>query len=63
LGLTPSECLFVDNDPDLVLAAIHLGYHGIAIDRYGSERRPDVRWIEKLSDLWPFLGTTAPDQS
>jgi putative hydrolase of the HAD superfamily len=48
LGLTPSECLFVDNDPDLVLAAIHLGYQGIAIDRYGSERRPDVKWIEKL---------------
>jgi putative hydrolase of the HAD superfamily len=62
LGLAPSECLFVDDDPDLVLAAIHLGYQGIAIDRYGSERHPDVKWIEKLSDLWPFLGTTAPDQ-
>jgi FMN phosphatase YigB (HAD superfamily) len=63
LGLAPSECLFVDNDPDLVLAAINLGYQGIVIDRYGSERRSDVKWIEKLSDLWPFLGTTAPDQS
>jgi FMN phosphatase YigB (HAD superfamily) len=63
LGLAPSECFFVDNDPDLVLAAIHLGFQGIAIDRYGSERRPDVKWIEKLSDLWPFLETTAPDQS
>lgn len=63
LGLAPSECLFVDNDPDLVLAAIHLGYQGIAIDRYGSKRRPDVKWIEKLSDLWPFLQTTASDQS
>jgi putative hydrolase of the HAD superfamily len=56
LGLAPSECLFVDDDPDLVLAATHLGYRGIAIDRYGSVRRPDVEWIENLTGLWPFLG-------
>ena len=51
LRLTPSECLFVDDDPELVLAAIRLGYQGVAIDRYGSERRSDVNWIESLTDL------------
>jgi putative hydrolase of the HAD superfamily len=61
LGLAPSECLFVDDDPDLVLAANHLGYRGIAIDRYGSVRRSDVEWIENLTDLWPLLGPTAPE--
>ena len=55
LGLAPSECLFVDDDPDLVLAAICLGYHGVAIDRYESTRRSDVEWIENLTDLWPLL--------
>jgi putative hydrolase of the HAD superfamily len=55
LGLAPSECLFVDDDPELVLAAIRLGYLGVAIDRYGSARRSDVEWIENLTDLWPLL--------
>ena len=61
LGLAPSECLFVDDDPELVLAAIHLGYRGIAIDRYGSLRSSDVEWIENLTGLWPLLGTIAPE--
>jgi len=60
LGLAPSECLFVDDDPDLVLAATHLGYRGIAIDRYGSVRRPDIEWIENLTGLWQLLETIAP---
>jgi putative hydrolase of the HAD superfamily len=55
LGLAPSECLFADDDPELVLAAIHFGYLGVAIDRYGSARRSDVEWIENLTDLWPLL--------
>jgi len=63
LGLAPSECLFIDDDPDLVLAAIRLGYQGVAIDRYGSARRSDVEWIENLTDLWPLLGTIATGQS
>jgi putative hydrolase of the HAD superfamily len=59
LTLDPSACLFVDDDPDLVLAAIHLGYQGVAIDRYGSARRPDVEWIENLTDLWPLLSLSS----
>jgi putative hydrolase of the HAD superfamily len=31
----PSECLFVDDDPALVEAAIALGYRGIVLTRDG----------------------------
>jgi FMN phosphatase YigB (HAD superfamily) len=33
LGLPPGECLFIDDDPDLVAAARALGYHGVTLDR------------------------------
>ena len=35
LGLDPAQCLFVDDDPDLVRAAIELGYAGRALIRDG----------------------------
>ena len=33
VGLAPADCLFVDDDPELVFAAIGLGYRGVAICR------------------------------
>jgi putative hydrolase of the HAD superfamily len=33
IGLPPADCLFVDDDPDLVRAAQALGYHGLTLDR------------------------------
>lgn len=36
LGLAPDECLFVDDDPELVRAAIDLGYRGLAMCRDGA---------------------------
>jgi len=36
LGLDPAQCLFVDDDPDLVAAAIGLGYDGRAVYQAGS---------------------------
>ena len=33
LRLQPHECLFVDDDPDLVAAAQRLGYQGLTLDR------------------------------
>jgi FMN phosphatase YigB (HAD superfamily) len=33
LGLSPDECLFVDDDPQLVVAAVDLGYHGVIMAR------------------------------
>jgi FMN phosphatase YigB (HAD superfamily) len=33
LDLAPAQCLFVDDDPELVAAAIALGYAGRAVCR------------------------------
>jgi HAD superfamily hydrolase (TIGR01509 family) len=55
LGLAPCDCLVIDDDPDLVLAAIALGYQGVSIDRYGTQRLSEVRWIASFDDLWPLL--------
>lgn len=35
LGLRAAECLFVDDDPELVAAAVALGYRGVTLDREG----------------------------
>jgi putative hydrolase of the HAD superfamily len=44
LGLDPGDCLFIDDDPQLVLAAIQLGYQGVALTTRrgaGAGVRPD----------------------
>ena len=56
LGLPPHECVFVDDAPDLVAAAIELGYGGTAIVR-ASDPPADVPWISTLEDLVPLTGT------
>jgi HAD superfamily hydrolase (TIGR01509 family) len=50
LGLRPDECLFIDDDPDLVVAAVDLGYHGVALAR---DERPvtPVAVIGSLTEL------------
>jgi putative hydrolase of the HAD superfamily len=55
LGLAPRECIFVDDDPDLVAAAIELGYGGTAIVR-ASEPPTAVPWLGTLEDLVPMTG-------
>jgi putative hydrolase of the HAD superfamily len=56
LGLPPHECVFVDDAPDLVAAAIRLGYGGTAIIR-ASNPPTTVPWIRTLNDLVPMTGT------
>jgi len=56
LGLLPHECVFVDDDPDLVAAAIELGYGGTAIIRT-ADPPTAVPWIGTLEDLVPMTGT------
>jgi hypothetical protein len=56
LGLAPHECVFVDDAPELVAAAIELGYGGMAIVRT-SDPPSDVPWIGTLEDLVPMTGT------
>jgi FMN phosphatase YigB (HAD superfamily) len=58
LGLSPGECLFVDDDPELVAAAIELGYGGATIAR-GVDPPAAVPWIGSLEDLFPMGETSA----
>jgi putative hydrolase of the HAD superfamily len=51
LGLTPRQCLFVDDHPDLVAAAIDLGYAGRTICRNGNKPSNGVPYIASLSEL------------
>lgn len=51
LGLSPGQCLFVDDHPDLVAAAIDLGYAGRAICRNGNQPSKAVPYIASLSEL------------
>ena len=52
LGLSPQECVFVDDAPDLVAAAIELGYGGTVLVRE-SDSPIAVPWISTLEDLVP----------
>ena len=56
LGLPPHECVLVDDAPDLVAAAIELGYGGTAIVRTGDPPAA-VPWIGSLEDLVPVTGS------
>nr|WP_246595275.1 HAD-IA family hydrolase [Actinoplanes auranticolor] len=52
LGLAPADCLFVDDDPDLVGAAIRLGYQGVTLVREpGAEPPAATPWITSLREL------------
>jgi putative hydrolase of the HAD superfamily len=51
LGLEPGDCLFIDDDPDLVSAAIDLGYHGVALLRDGEPASTPVPAIASLAEL------------
>ena len=51
LGLEPDECAFIDDDPDLVAAAIDLGYHGFVIDRATPTRRHPVPTVTSLLEI------------
>lgn len=51
LGLAPADCLFVDDDPSFVVAAIRLGYHGMAVLRRPGQRADDVPFIRSIDAL------------
>lgn len=55
LGLAPEECLFLDDGPDLVKAAIDLGYHGRAVIRGTAPRPAGVPWIGGLDEILPLF--------
>jgi HAD superfamily hydrolase (TIGR01509 family) len=55
IGVPPGECLFVDDDPELVEAAIALGYQGVALGRTLPHPPARVPWIETLDGLLDWL--------
>ncbi len=60
LGLEPGECLFVDDDPELVRAAVALGYEGAVIDRRGGVEAPALRVISSLATVLDLVGMVEP---
>ncbi len=59
VGAEPGACVFADDDPELVRAAIRLGYHGVAVVRDGPlpESVPAVGTLDELAALlMPLLG-------
>lgn len=57
LGLAPDDCLLIDDDPELVHAAIQLGYHGVALTRAG-EPPASVPAVTSLDELLPIIGAS-----
>jgi HAD superfamily hydrolase (TIGR01509 family) len=55
LGLDPGACLVVDDDSELVAAAIQLGYHGVALTRGAAPAPPGVPTIRSLDELLPMV--------
>ncbi|MYW67094.1 HAD-IA family hydrolase [Streptomyces sp. SID8379] len=53
LGLTPAQCLFIDDDPALVAAALELGYAGCALCRDSTVA--DVPSISSLTEVLDFF--------
>ena len=51
LGLPPGECLFLDDDPSFVAAAMALGYPGLAVLREPGETAEGVPAIASLDAL------------
>ena len=51
LELRPDECLFVDDVPAFVAAALELGYHGVAICRAEPAEDPGVPSIRSLEEI------------
>jgi putative hydrolase of the HAD superfamily len=59
LNLQPHECLFVDDDPQLVAAAERLGYHGVTLDR-GAPCGSATDVIQSLDELLPIVEARRP---
>jgi putative hydrolase of the HAD superfamily len=58
LELEPRECLFIDDDPQLVNAAKDLGYYGVTLDR-NAQRSTGNDVIVSLDDLLPIIKDVA----
>jgi FMN phosphatase YigB (HAD superfamily) len=57
LGLQPGECLFIDDDPELVEAAVRLGYRGAVMARDGRVETA-LPVVASLHELVPIVTDT-----
>jgi putative hydrolase of the HAD superfamily len=55
IGVPPAECLFVDDGPELVEAAVALGYQGAALGRTLPHPPAKVPWIDSLEGVLDLL--------
>lgn len=51
LGLPPESLVFVDDSPELVEAAMTLGYHGVALRRSGESPTSEIPWVKTLDEF------------
>lgn len=59
IGVPPEACLFVDDSPDLVEAAVALGYQGVAMGRSVLHPPAGVIWIDSLDEVLEWLPPAA----
>jgi HAD superfamily hydrolase (TIGR01509 family) len=55
IAIPAAECLFVDDDPQLVEAAVALGYQGVALARKRPHAPAAVPWIDSLEGVLDYL--------
>jgi FMN phosphatase YigB (HAD superfamily) len=55
LGLDPAECLFLDDDPELVSAAITLGYQGLVVARDPGDPTDGLAAISSIDEVLEYL--------
>ena len=55
IAIPTAECLFVDDDPELVEAAVALGYQGVALGRKRPHAPAEVPWIDSLEGVLDYL--------
>jgi HAD superfamily hydrolase (TIGR01509 family) len=59
MGLQPQNCLFVDDDPDLVAAAATLKYRAITLDRNAGGHRTPAGVVSSLDDVVAIVEQSA----
>lgn len=66
MGLPPAGCLFIDDDQELVVAAVALGYQGVAltrpvqaVDQRNDRPVPGIRMVSSLEELLPLVAAPA----
>lgn len=59
IGVPAAACLFVDDGPELVEAAVALGYQGVALGRTRPHPPATVPWIDSLAGVLDVLDAQA----